>query len=150
MGFEPDPETVIETGRPWTLAVNRNQNLLGKSMLVLDRPCEAVVDLRATEWVELHYQIRRLTAALAAVFEPDLFNYAFLMNVDAQVHLHVIPRYSTTRQWHGQDFSDANWGSSFDHRQEPLAPTQLRAMADQIADALRQLDPGSDQEHRIG
>jgi hypothetical protein len=39
------PETVIEQSALWTLAVNRNQDLLGRSMLVLHRACTAVIDI---------------------------------------------------------------------------------------------------------
>lgn len=44
------PETVVEDGELWTIAVNRNQNLLGKAMLVLRRPCTAVSQLELDEW----------------------------------------------------------------------------------------------------
>jgi diadenosine tetraphosphate (Ap4A) HIT family hydrolase len=36
---------VVERGEHWTLALNRNQNLPGKSVLVLNRHCERVPDL---------------------------------------------------------------------------------------------------------
>jgi hypothetical protein len=39
------PESVIEERPSWTLAVNRNQALLGKTMLVLRRRCETVIDI---------------------------------------------------------------------------------------------------------
>lgn len=91
------PESVITEGASWTAAVNRNQNLIGKSMLVLRRPCTAVVDIDPHEWAALHGEIERLVSAITRLFAPDQFNFAFLMNVDRQVHLHVIPRYATSR-----------------------------------------------------
>ena len=39
------PETVVERGELWTVAVNRNQNLLGKTVLVLNRPEVSVARL---------------------------------------------------------------------------------------------------------
>ena len=45
------PESVIDDAPNWTLAVNRNQNLLGKVMLAARRPVTSVVDLRAEEWL---------------------------------------------------------------------------------------------------
>ena len=84
------PETVVEAGPTWTIAVNMNQNLLGKTVVVLNRPCPSVTDLTIAEWTDLHTQIKRMRAALDSLFEPDLYNYAFLMNVDRQVHLHVL------------------------------------------------------------
>lgn len=46
------PESVIDERPSWTLAVNRNQNLLGRVMLVARRPVTSVVDLRAEERLE--------------------------------------------------------------------------------------------------
>ncbi len=99
MTFRLDPGTVIDRFGPWLFALNRNQNLLGKSMLVLDRPCERVVDIEPGEWEALRPAIEVATMSLTRAFAPDHFNYSFLMNVDAQVHLHVMPRYSSPRTW---------------------------------------------------
>ncbi|MCP3879959.1 MAG: hypothetical protein GY701_16435 [Sulfitobacter sp.] len=140
MGFEPDPESVVDRHGSWTLAVNRNQNLLGKSILVLGRPCTAVTDLTPSEWAELHAGMGQAATALASLYEPDQFNYAFLMNVDAQVHLHIIPRYQTPRTWQGEEFSDPNWGRSFGHEVQLLEPDQIRTMAREIRSALQQTD----------
>jgi len=85
----------------WTIAVNRNQNLLGKTMLVLNRPCTSVVEVTSEEWMVLHDRLRVLVPTLTALFRPDQFNLAFLMNQDAHVHLHIIPAYAAFREWNG-------------------------------------------------
>jgi len=131
-----DPASVIAERRHWTLAVNRNQNLLGKTMLVLQRPCLAVADLDTTEWAALRVEIGRVTDALRSLFEPDQFNYAFLMNVDAQVHLHVIPRYASPRTWRGREFTDENWGRSFDTESRRLAGDELSALVSALRATL--------------
>ena len=64
MGLDLIPETVIEDRGVWTLAVNRNQDLLGKTMLVLRRPCTAVIEVEPDEWSALHAQVRRVVSAL--------------------------------------------------------------------------------------
>jgi diadenosine tetraphosphate (Ap4A) HIT family hydrolase len=131
-----DPGSIIFEGPTWTAAVNRNQHLLGKSMLVLNRPCEAVDDLTPDEWAELHIEVRRVVAALDACFAPDQVNLSFLMNVDAQVHLHVIPRYEGPREWRGQTFTDEAWGApaGTDHR--PIDATLLTTLAGRLRAAL--------------
>ena len=43
---------------------------------------------------------------LTSCFQPDHFNYAFLMNKDAHVHLHIIPRYRGQRAFAGVEFQD--------------------------------------------
>lgn len=130
------PETVVRQGPLWTVAVNTNQDLLGKTMIVLERPCTAVAELSPAEWAELHFQINDVWEALTALFAPDQVNLAFLMNQDAQVHLHVIPRYRTDRTWSGLTFSDAHWGASFGHEQRPLPEGLLASLAREIQTQL--------------
>ena len=126
------PETVIETRPSWTLAVNRNQDLLGKTMLVLHRSCNAVIDVEADEWSSLRHELRRLVPALTSLFQPDQFNFAFLMNLDAEIHLHVIPRYASPRTWHDREFTDADWGTAFGLEQRVLDSEDLRSLTDEI------------------
>jgi len=104
------PETLIEVGRFWTLALNRNQNLVGKTMVVANRHVESVTALEPEEWLDLHQQMSRVKNALDDLFHPDQYNHAFLMNADAQVHLHVVPRYRAERGWGGQMFTDPHFG----------------------------------------
>jgi diadenosine tetraphosphate (Ap4A) HIT family hydrolase len=131
------PETVIEQSALWTLAVNRNQDLLGKSMIVLHRPCTAVIDIEPAEWVSLRTELRRLVPAVGRLFRPDQFNFAFLMNLDAQVHLHVIPRYAGPRRWRGREFTDARWGRAIGQEQRILDRPELARLADEIRVELR-------------
>jgi diadenosine tetraphosphate (Ap4A) HIT family hydrolase len=126
------PQSVIEERPSWTLAVNRNQDLLGKSMLVLRRHCTAVIDIAPDEWVALRYELRRLVPALDRLFEPDQFNIAFLMNLDAQVHLHVVPRYASPRCWLDRTFTDPHWGEAFGREQQPPPPSEVQLLADEI------------------
>ena len=62
--------TEIELGTIWTVALNRNQNLLGKTMLILNRPSESVAEVEPDEWIDLGRQIRRLRVALDSLFAP--------------------------------------------------------------------------------
>ena len=48
-GIALDPATMIERGQHWTIALNCNQNLLGKVMLVANRPVKQVSALTADE-----------------------------------------------------------------------------------------------------
>lgn len=132
MSLTLEPETIIEEQPPWTLAVNRHQNLLGKVVVVLQRPCARVVDLEPEEWRLLHQQIERVAVALDRLFQPDQVNLAFLMNIDPQVHLHVIPRYRSPRTWHGLAFDDPRWGEAAGPEQRMLGRPELEALATDI------------------
>ena len=130
------PETLIEEGRFWALAVNLNQNLLGKTMLVATRPVESVTALTEPEWLDLRTQMARLTAAVTALWQPDQFNHAFLMNADAQVHLHVVPRYRAARTWRGMTFEDPHWGELYGKEQNFLPGADLAALTAAIRSHL--------------
>ena len=97
----------------WRIAINRNQDLLGKSIIVLRRHEEEVVRLTGEEWSDLQGEIGWITERLEDAFEPDHFNYAFLQNADRHVHLHVIPRYVETRNLAGRHFDDADFPDSY-------------------------------------
>jgi diadenosine tetraphosphate (Ap4A) HIT family hydrolase len=125
-------ETLVEADPTWTIAVNMNQNLLGKAMVLLNRRCQSVTELTVAEWTDLHAQLRRLRVALDILFEPDQYNYAFLMNRDRQVHLHIVPRYETVRQWLGQQFEDPHWGDVFGAEQRVLESKALERLRDEI------------------
>jgi diadenosine tetraphosphate (Ap4A) HIT family hydrolase len=110
----------------------------GKIMLVLNRPLEQVILLREDEWLDLYQQMRRVTVALKAAFQPDHFNYAFLQNQDRQVHLHVIPRYAASCSFAGETFEDPDYP---DHYHVPATPhilsnEQIVALAGAIRRAL--------------
>ena len=90
----------------WLAIANLNQNTLGKCFLVLDRHEEDVCALTPAEVQDLWSAMRVVRAALETCFQPDHFNYSFLMNRDAHVHLHVIPRYQTARAFAEMDFAD--------------------------------------------
>jgi diadenosine tetraphosphate (Ap4A) HIT family hydrolase len=126
------PETVVRPGKVWTVAVNLNQDLLGKTMLVLVRPATAVTDLSPDEWAQLHVELKDLVPALGRLFSPDQVNLAFLMNEAPQVHLHVVPRYRSARTWAGLVFTDAHWGSVFGPEQRPLPRELLAQLAAEI------------------
>src|SRR3990172_5484549 len=97
---------VLRETHHWRIAVNRNQNLLGKLFISLQRHEDQVVRLSDEEWGALRGEIAWATEQLRGAFAPDHFNYSFLQNQDRHVHLHVIPRYASPRRIAGSDFDD--------------------------------------------
>jgi diadenosine tetraphosphate (Ap4A) HIT family hydrolase len=113
----------------WRLAVNYNQNTLGKCFLILKRHDEDICDLTSDELTDLWAAIRRVRDALRTRFQPDRFNYSFLMNQDRHVHLHVIPRYDAPRAFAGLDFLD----------RDPIPPFSIPdPIRDQLVMTLRE------------
>jgi diadenosine tetraphosphate (Ap4A) HIT family hydrolase len=117
---------VIRESQHWLTFINRNQNLLGKTIIALRRHEEDVAALTLDEWTELRPEIGWITARLQQAFAPDHFNYSFLMNADRHVHLHVIPRYIGSRRLAGVEFADREYPDSY--RRPPL-PAEVASHA---------------------
>jgi diadenosine tetraphosphate (Ap4A) HIT family hydrolase len=126
---------VVRESERWLTVVNRNQNLLGKTFIVLRRHEDDVVALTSDEWSDLHEEVRWVTERVKAAFAPDHFNYAFLMNLDRHVHLHVIPRYVGAREFSGLHFGDREYPDSY--RPTPASELASQDLIAAIADALR-------------
>lgn len=128
---------ILDSTPSWLVALNVNQNLLGKIIIVLARHEESVTALTPAEWVELQGMIIKTSDRLRAAFAPDHFNYAFLQNQDRHVHLHVIPRYAEPRHFAGVKFDDPDYP---DHYAVPapnrrLDPQQMTELAKRLTEA---------------
>jgi diadenosine tetraphosphate (Ap4A) HIT family hydrolase len=113
---------VIRESPLWLTFINRNQALLGKTIIALRRHEEDVASITGNEWVELQGEVSWVTERLRHAFAPDHFNYSFLMNADRHVHLHVIPRYVGTRELVGVEFTDPDYPDSY---LTPPGPTEI-------------------------
>jgi diadenosine tetraphosphate (Ap4A) HIT family hydrolase len=114
----------------WRVALNLNQNLLGKCIIVLRRHEEQVTRLTPDEWADLQQQVQAITDGLRLAFQPDHFNYAFLQNQDRHVHLHVIPRYASPRSAAGETFTDQDYPGHY------AAPGPVRRLTQEQMSAL--------------
>ena len=105
---QPLSDYEVHQADEWRVVVNFNQNKLGKVMLVLNRHDDDITHLSDVEVLSLWDLVRRLRSILTDLFNPDQFNYSFLMNLDSHIHLHMIPRYLTDRTLSGVRFVDSD------------------------------------------
>ncbi|MFQ6009588.1 MAG: HIT family protein [Candidatus Aenigmatarchaeota archaeon] len=108
-----DEKSVIKKYDHWTVCLNYNQYYLGRNMIVLNRHLENYLEISEDEHKELWDIMHKVNHGLTNLFSPDLFNYAVLMNVTRHVHMHMIPRYQTQREFEGQKFLDERWGKNY-------------------------------------
>jgi diadenosine tetraphosphate (Ap4A) HIT family hydrolase len=139
-----DLSPILADSTAWLLVLNRNQNLVGKSMLVARRHIEAADELTAAEWDDLRVQLRRITAALRQIAQPDHFNNVFLQNQDRHVHLHVIPRYASPRRVAGLLADDPDYPDHYavPVPYRPLEPEQNEELVDLLRAALLEVTDG--------
>jgi len=113
----------------WRLQPSKQQGFLGWCLVILSRHAEDAAELTPEEVVELWEIVRRARAALVGLFQPDHFNYAILGNVLRHVHLHVMPRYESAREFAGRTFRDEHWGWFAIPGREEAPPDVLEALA---------------------
>jgi diadenosine tetraphosphate (Ap4A) HIT family hydrolase len=131
--FHVDPRDLLGSWEHWHVVINHSQNYLGKVMLVLRRHATDVTSLTPPEQAELWSLLAQVRTALIGAFQPDHFNYAFLMNQDAHVHMHVIPRYADEQHFAGMTFTDGRLGEHYELTSQ-IVPVVVRQA---IAQALR-------------
>ncbi|MFQ5796142.1 MAG: HIT family protein [Candidatus Bipolaricaulia bacterium] len=117
-----DERDLVGSWPHWHPVVNFSQNYLGKVMLVLKRHETDVTQLTSAEQAEFWQLLRLVKEALSKLFQPNHFNYAFLMNQDSHVHLHVIPRYAKSREFAGKVFTDGRLGDHYQLTRNLVSP----------------------------
>jgi diadenosine tetraphosphate (Ap4A) HIT family hydrolase len=130
------------------VVVNHNQNYLGKVMLVLRRHATDVTALTPEEQSEFWRLLGEAKTALVGAFQPDHFNYAFLMNLDAHVHMHIIPRYAQPQTFAGMTFIDGKLVEHYDLGSRIVPPALRQAVA--LALRGQGLDPARLRERGLG
>jgi diadenosine tetraphosphate (Ap4A) HIT family hydrolase len=146
--FHIDPRDLVGTWEHWHVVVNHNQNYLGKLMLVLRHHATDVTDLTPDEQAELWRLLGAVKTALLGAFQPDHFNYAFLMNLDAHVHMHIIPRYAQPQVFAGMTFTDGQLGQHYDLGSRIVTVAQRQTIA--LALRGQGLDPARLRERGLG
>lgn len=93
----------------WNISLRPAQVTLGSLILSLDRECPNLSSLTPKEGEELSSAFVVIEKVLSKTFKPEKINYLVLMMVDNQVHFHVIPRYSSIRDFEEIGYEDINW-----------------------------------------
>jgi diadenosine tetraphosphate (Ap4A) HIT family hydrolase len=103
------PHSLVRDFDHWLVLLRPAQVTLGSLILAAKSDATAYSDLPRAAFTEQADIVRAIERALRAFTAYEKINYLMLMMVDAQVHFHVIPRYTGTRSWDGTAFPDAGW-----------------------------------------
>lgn len=103
------PATLVRELEHWVILLRPAQVTLGSLVLAAKSDAKAYGDLPPAAFAEQGQAIAAIEAALSHFVRYERINYLMLMMVDPHVHFHVIPRYSTERDWDGTRFVDAGW-----------------------------------------
>lgn len=103
------PNSVVADYDHWVVLLRPQQVTLGALVLVCKQAVTSFGALSPAAGAELVAVAQDAEQALAAAYRHDKINYLMLMMIDPEVHLHVLPRYATTREFAAQQFSDVAW-----------------------------------------
>lgn len=103
------PDTLIHESVRWSVQLRPAQVTLGALVLVCKEPATRFGQLSDAAFLGLRGMVAAAETALAQAFGWERINYLMLMMVDPDVHFHVLPRYSSARNFAGVAFEDAGW-----------------------------------------
>ena len=132
------PATLVAEFDHWLILLRPAQVTLGSLVLAAKSDATAYGVLPREAFAEQGDAIAAIESVLAEFCAFERINYLMLMMVDPNVHFHVIPRYSTARQWNALEFPDAGWPQTpkLDSAVK-LDEDQLRALATEVAARFR-------------
>ncbi len=127
------PETLIRDFGHWAVLVRPAQVTLGSLVLASTSQATRYSDLPAEAFAQQGDAVRAIETALASFTGYERINYLMLMMVDPNVHFHVIPRYSGSREWGAVPFGDEGWpGPPALQSARKLDPNQIAALRDSL------------------
>ena len=103
------PASLVHELDHWLVLLRPAQVTLGSLVLAAKSDATAYAALPREAFAEQAEAIALVERGLSAFCGYEKINYLMLMMVDREVHFHVIPRYSETRNWDGIAFPDAGW-----------------------------------------
>ena len=123
------PASLLHEYRSWVVLLRPAQPTLGSLILACKEDANALGAVSAAAWSEIGAATADIERVLRTSFDFQKINYLALMMVDPHVHFHVIPRYSSSREFEGSTLADATWPKPPDVTNAlPLTPAQLRAL----------------------
>lgn len=123
------PATLLHEYESWVVLLRPAQPTLGSMVLACKEDVTSLGAVSATAYAELAIATRDLEGALRTAFDHQKINYLALMMVDPHVHFHVIPRYSSSREFEGSTLADPTWPKPPDVTSAlPLMQPQMTAL----------------------
>ena len=116
---------VIKEYQNWVVLFREKQVTIG-SVIIMSKQLEAdsLGEVSAEAWAEFALVCKETEALITGLFGAEKFNYLALMMIDPEVHFHVIPRYSKTVLFEGDEYIDPDWPLATQRVAMKLSQTQ--------------------------
>jgi diadenosine tetraphosphate (Ap4A) HIT family hydrolase len=108
------PNTLLHEYKHWVVLLRPKQVTLGSVILAHKGEATKLPEVSPESFSELAEITKDIESTLNNLFQFEKINYLLLMMVDKNVHFHVIPRYSTAKQFMDVEFVDTGWPKPID------------------------------------
>ena len=127
---------VLKEYEHWVVLFREKQVTIG-SVIIMSKQLDkqSLGDVTPEAWAEFGTVTGNVERWLRTAFGAEKFNYLALMMVDAEVHFHVIPRYSKPVRFEGQDFIDPDWPGATKRIAMELPSDMLKSIEATLAKA---------------
>jgi len=105
------PDSLIRSYQHWSVLLRPQQVTLGSLIIAAHSEVTQFSHLKTEAMTELALVTADVEKTLKTCFQFDKINYLMLMMVDPHVHMHVIPRYESMREFRHTHFIDQDWPS---------------------------------------
>ena len=102
-------ELSVKEYNNWVILCRFNHMTLGSLVLFCKDDVNEFSKISKESFAELPQVIIEIETKTKELFQNDKINYLMLMMVDPVVHFHILPRYSSDREFEGFTFKDFSW-----------------------------------------
>ena len=103
------PDSLVREYDHWVVLVRPKQVTLGALVMACKERAQSFGAVSREAFREHERVVQDIEQGLKAFSAFEKINYLMLMMVDKEVHYHVLPRYSETRNFEGVDYPDPGW-----------------------------------------
>ena len=103
------PDSLVREYGHWVVLVRPKQVTLGALVMACKERAQSFGAVSSEAFREHERVVQDIEQGLKAFSAFEKINYLMLMMVDKEVHYHVLPRYSETRNFEGVDYPDPGW-----------------------------------------
>lgn len=104
-----EKNNLIKEYKHWKLLVRNRNTTLGNCVAITKQHHEALSELSHEEMEEFLDVVKDFDKAVKAAFSHQKTNYLVLMMKDKHTHFHMIPRYSSQKEFVGLTWTDEGW-----------------------------------------
>ena len=118
-------EWLLYQSSHWSVYLADIQDYVGRCILVLNRHCESLSKLNASEWIDLKTIIDKIEYVYKEVLGAELSNWSCLLNnfykettPNPHLHLHARPRYKNAIVINNHSYEDTEFSHHYTLKKE--------------------------------